>query len=1064
MITTGSVNFQSINKKDLLLINDKHNRISMMKHTICILLILSSFCIQLFAQDRTFLIEGVVYDETDFPLPGATVYLRDKISVGTSTDSEGKFSIRASMNDVIVFSFVGYEQIEYLATGEKKDLIIKFENVAQELEELVVMGMGTQRRISTVAAVTSVDVGELQTPATSVTNLLGGRVPGVISMQTSGEPGRNISEFWVRGIGTFGANSSALVLIDGLEGNLNSIDPADIESFSVLKDASATAVYGVRGANGVVLVTTKRGQAGKLSITGRVNYTISRLNRVPEYLRAYDYALLANEAREVRNESPLYSNVELDIIKDGTDPDLYPDINWQDEVLRNTGLRQSYYVSARGGAQVARYFLSLGVSSETAAYNTDKNSLYAANVGYNTYSYRANIDLELSPNTTLYFGTDGFLSDQKDPGVASTNYIWNAQSSLNPLLLPKMYSNGQFPASGSGSLTSPLVQINYMGRRLKQAFNGKFTLALDQDLSMLVKGLSIKVQGAYDIDSYFSENRLLNPPLYQAVGRDQKGDLITILRVPEGDISYSRSTDQFRKYHFESTLNYEQLIADEHRVSGLVYYYLSDGKKASDATNNLTAIPLRYQGVSSRLTYGLRDTYMIDFNFGYTGSENFQPGRQYGFFPSIALGWVPSNYDFLTKSLPFIDFFKIRGSYGSVGNDRISNLRFPYLTMVNLGSGNPWGTSASLETVGESRIGADNLRWEKAIKANIGIETRLFNEKISLVVDMFNDVRDGIFMQRVQVPDYAGLITKPYSNIGKMSSYGSDGNIAFTQDLKRNMSFTIRGNYTYSRNNVQHWEEANPPYPYQDASGYPHGTIRGYHAIGLFKDWDDVNNSPAQFGNVMPGDIKYRDVNGDGVINTNDMTPLSYSTYPLLMYGFGGEFRYKDLTIGVLFKGTGKTDFFHVGYNVPNVGRNGMGYVPFFRGENGNVLTIVNDPANRWIPRDYAIEHGIDLKYAENPNARFPRLSYGYNENNSQISDFWKGDARYLRLQEVTINYNLKNDFLRKLKIASIDLQLVGNNLLLWDKVKLFDPEQAHRNGEIYPIPTTYALQLYINL
>lgn len=1034
-----------------------------MKHGICILLILSTLFAPLKAQtrqdNRSFVIEGIVYDEFDTPLPGVTVYIRDKISVGTTTNTEGEFSIKANRNDVVIFSFVGYEKIEYLVTEEKKDLVIKFQETAQALDEVVVMGLGTQRKISSVAAVTSIDAKELQTPASSISNLLGGRVPGIISMQTSGEPGRNISEFWVRGIGTFGANSSALVLIDGLEGDINSIDPSDIESFSVLKDASATAVYGVRGANGVVLVTTKRGEPGKLSITGRINYQISSLSRIPKYLRAYDYALLANEARSVRNESPIYTGVELDIIRDGSDPDLYPDVNWQDEILRDIGFRQSYYVSARGGAQVAKYFISLGMSNEAAAYNVDKKSPYAANVGYNTYSYRTNLDLELSPSTSLYFGMDGYLSEQKDPGVANTDYIWYAQSNLNPLLLPTMYSNGLFPASGTGSLTSPIVQINYMGKRLNQAFNGKFTLALNQDLSMITDGLSIKAQGAYDIDSYFSESRLLNPPLFQAIGRDKDGKLITVQRVSEGAISYGRNTNQYRKYHFESTLNYERLFAENHRVSGLVYYYLSDEKWASESTNNLTAIPLRYQGVSSRLTYGFKDTYMVDFNFGYTGSENFQPGRQYGFFPSIAVGWVPSGYEFFQNTFPFINFLKFRGSYGTVGNDRISSTRFPYLTMVNLGSGNPWGSSAGFETIGETRIGADNLEWEIAKKTNLGIETHLFNEKLSLVVDIFNDRRDGIFMQRVQVPDYAGLVSKPYSNIGEMSSYGSDGNIAFTQEINKEMNFTLRANYTYSKNNVKHWEEANPAYPYQEVSGYPYGTIRGYHAIGLFKDWDDVNNSPAQFGKVMPGDIKYRDVNGDGVINSNDMTPLSYSTYPLLMYGFGGEFRYKNFTVGILFKGTGKTDFFHVGYN-----GNGIGYVPFFRGVNGNVLTIANDPSNRWIPKEYAIENGIDLKYAENPNARFPRLTYGYNENNSQISDFWKGDARYLRLQEVTINYNLKNDFLRKLNIASIDFQLIGNNLLLWDKVKLFDPEQAYRNGEVYPIPSTYALQMYINL
>ncbi len=1030
-----------------------------MKRIICIFWAVISGYLLLPAQQSTFVMEGTVYDEFNTPLPGVTVYLRDNISVGTSTDTDGKFSIRASRGDMIVFSFLGYEKIEYLVTEEKKDIEISFTETAQELDEVIVTGLGSQRKISTVAAVSSVDVGELQTPASSVANLLGGRVAGVISMQTSGEPGKNISEFWVRGIGTFGANASALVLIDGLEGDINSIDPADIESFSVLKDASATAVYGVRGANGVVLVTTKRGQVDKLTITGRANFSVSRLNRVPEYLRAYDYAKLANEAKVVRGDAPIYSDVELDIINDGSDPDLYPDVSWQDQVLREHALSQSYYVSARGGARVARYFLSLGISNETAAYNYDKNSVYAANTGYNTYNYRGNIDLELSPSTTLYFGTDGFLSIQNNPGVASTDYIWYAQSNLNPLLLPIKYSNGQLPASASSaSLRSPLVMINYMGRRTDQQYKGKFTLALDQDLSMILDGLKIKAQGAYDLYSNFSEGRYIQPALFQAVGRDQQGKLITIERVKEGGISYSRGTDQFRKYHFESTLNYDKVFAEDHRASALVYYYLSDQKWANEGTNNLSAIPLRYQGASSRLTYGFKDTYMVDFNFGYTGSENFQPGRQYGFFPSVALGWVPSNYQFMSDRLPWISFLKFRGSYGTVGNDRISSRRFPYLTMVNRGSTAPWG-SASVESITEGTIGADNLQWERALKTNLGIEANLFDDKIQLVFDMFNDQRDGIFMERVQIPDYAGLVTMPFGNVGKMKSYGADGNASFTHNLSKDMSFTVRGNFTYSKNNVQNWEEANPKYPYQEASDYPLGTIRGYQSIGLFKDWDDVRNSPAQFGTVMPGDIKYRDVNGDGVINSDDRVPLSYSTYPLLMYGFGGEFKYKNLTVGVLFKGTGKTDFFHVGYN-----GNGTGYVPFYNGINGNVLKIANDPKNRWIPMDYAIANGIDPSLAENPDARFPRLTYGYNENNSQLSDFWKGDARYLRLQEVTINYNLRTSFLQKINVQSIDFQLVGNNLLLWDKVKLFDPEQAHRNGEVYPIPTTYTLQMYINL
>jgi TonB-linked SusC/RagA family outer membrane protein len=1023
----------------------------------------------LFAQQK-YVMEGVVYDETGQTLPGATVYLKDKVGIGTSTDVDGKFSIKASRGDMIVFSFVGYEKVEYLVTEERKDLKISFKTASQQLEEVVAVGLGsTQRKISSVAAVTAIDVGELQTPTTSVANLLGGKVAGVISMQTSGEPGQNISEFWVRGIGTFGASSGALVLIDGLEGNINSIDPADIESFSILKDASATAVYGVRGANGVVLITTKRGEEGKLQITARANFSLSHLRRVPEYLRAYDYALLANEAMEVRGESPLYRDMELAIIKDNLDPDMYPDVSWQDEVLKRNSLKQSYYVSARGGGSVARYFLSLAGTSESAAYKYDKNSAYASNVGYNTYSFRTNLDIDLTRSTAVYFGTDGFLSVQNQPGTANTDYIWMAQSQLNPLYLPTVYSNGMLPAAGENDNSSPYVMINRTGRRSNQQYKGKITVALNQDLSVLLDGLKVRAQGAYDVQNFFNERRYIQPALYMALERRTDGSLVMREMVKATPASYSKTLNQYRKYHFETTVNYDRVFGEDHRVSGLVYYYLSDQKHTEDATNNMTAIPVRYQGVSSRFTYSFRDTYMIDFNFGYTGSENFQPGRQYGFFPSVALGWVPTGYQWVRDKLPWLSFFKIRGSLGTVGNDRLAgDTRFPYMTKATLSNSAVYESMSSVEILTESRVGADNLKWEKAKKADVGIEGRLFNDKLSFVVDFFNDQRDGIFQPRAQVPEYVGLTNMPYGNVGRMKSFGSDGNISFTQQINKDMSFTLRANYTYADTKVQNWEQSYLEYPYLFYAGFPNNAHRGYQAIGLFRDEDDIKQSPTQtFGAYLPGDIKYKDVNGDGKIDATDQVPLSRSTYPLLMYGFGGEIRYKKLTVGVLLKGTGRTNYYHVGQTVKHNDlsyANGMGYVPFYGGVSGNVLTMANDPRNRWIPRDYAIAHGIDPALAENPDAIFPRLQYGKNNNNAQKSDFWKGDARYLRLQEVTLNYNLNTPAIRKLGIASVDLQLVGTNLYVWDKVKTFDPEQAQYNGRVYPIPAVYSLQLYINL
>ncbi|MDR2563099.1 MAG: TonB-dependent receptor [Prevotellaceae bacterium] len=1024
------------------------------------ILVSLSLCLLSFAaQAQSYNMSGTVYDNTGETLPGVTVMIKGS-SVATMTNTEGKFQIKASKGDIILFSMIAFKDVEYKVEQEERGLEIRFSSVT-ELDEVVVTGLSTQRKISVVGAITSVKVSEIQTPATSLTNMMGGRMPGVISMMSSGEPGKNISEFWIRGIGTFGANASALVLIDGLEGDINSVDPADIESFSILKDASATAVYGVRGANGVVIITTKRGKSEKLKITARANWTLSNLNRMPEYLEAYDYAMLANEARVVRGDEPLYNALEMDLIKYGLDPDLYPNVNWQDEIMKRNGFQQTYYLSGQGGGEFARYFISLGLSNEAAAYKTDPKSPYGKGIGYNTYNFRTNLDINLAKNTSVYFGVDGYLTLKKQPGFANTDVLWYAQSRLTPLTIPTKYSTGQLPAYGPNDSYSPYVMLNHTGTSTNQTFTGNMTLALIQDFSAVVKGLKAKIQGAYNTKSYFDEMRSVMPEMYAATGRNVNGALQLAKRVEAVSAQYSASQRQYRKYHLEANINYERKFGDAHNVSALVYYYMSDSKDTYDTYNSginasMAAIPKRYQGLSSRIGYGFRDTYMIDVNFGYTGSENFQPGRQFGFFPSVAGGWVITNYEFVKKTVPWLTFLKIRASHGSVGNDRMFGWRFPYLTLVNESASTGWSGSYYGNTgISESSIGADNLMWESSLKSDLGIEGRLFKDKFSFVVDFFNDQRDGIFQRRAQIPGYAGLLAMPYGNVGKMRSYGSEGNFSFTHSITEHLSFSIRGNYTFSTNEIQNWEQTIPKYEYQKYNGYINSVTRGYIAVGLFRDEQDVVSSPVQSFGIpcLPGDIKYKDVNGDGVINTDDMVPLSHPTYPSLMYGFGGEIKYKNFTFGILFKGTGKTDFYHVGQ-----GGNGMGYVPFHGMQVGNVLTIVNDPANRWIPASYSGNPAT-----ENPNARFPRLTYGHNANNSQLSTWWKGDSRYLRLQEITLNYNLKNDFVKRIGLTSVDFQFVGSNLYVWDKVKLWDPEQANRNGEAYPIPARYTFQVYLN-
>lgn len=1037
-----------------------------MKRNLLLLLLFFCTASTLMGQQTKCTISGHVFDENNESIPGLTVYLKDRAGVGTATDIDGAFKINAQTGDVIIFSFIGYKKVEHIVLKNESDLKVIMKTDAQQVDEVVITGMGMkEKKINLTGAITSVDVQQLQTPATSLTNMLGGRVPGIISVQTSGEPGSNMSEFWIRGIGTFGASSSALVLIDGLEGNLNNIDPADVESFSVLKDASATAVYGVRGANGVVLVTTKRGTSEKMQIDVRANVKISYLTKLPEYLRAYDYANLANEASVSRGAQPIYDNIEMKAIQYGLDPDFYPDVDWQDEILKNTSVQQTYYASARGGGSVARYFASLNMSNESAIYKQDENSKYIKDVHYNTYGLRLNVDFDLSKTTNLYFGSDIHMGSQTLPGQgASTSQLWAMQAQLTPLTIPVRYSSGELPTykSGYGDVYSPYTMLNYTGLKNINTYDGTFTARLQQDFSFLIKDLTFDMQGAFTNSTYFEETRSVMPDMYYAERRKEDGSLDLVHTKYKQGTQYSKNKDyQYRKYFLQANLNWKCMLNDEHRISVLAHYEMSDSKSTEKLqSDGMAAIPLRYQGFSGRVSYGFRDTYLLDVNAGYTGSENFQKGKRFGLFPAISAGWVPTQYEFIQKALPWLTHLKIRGSYGIVGNDRITDKRFPYLTIIDEGASAGWGYQGSGIT--EGQMGADNLQWEKATKMDLGIEGELFNSKLSFVVDFFKDTRDGIFQLRQQVPAYIGLVSMPWGNVGSMKSFGSDGNITYIQDINKDMSLTLRANFTYSKNKVNYFEEADTKYPYNSVIGRPHNFQKGLISLGLFKDEEDIANSPKQtFGAYMPGDIKYKDVNGDGVINKDDEAPLAYSNYPRFMYGFGFEFRYKRLSLAVLFKGTGNTDFTHL-YKDQD-GDYAAGYIPFHGKKVGNVLSITQNPANRWIPREYAAQMGWDPSIAENPNARFPRLSYGNLENNSQNSDFWMDNSRYLRLAEVNLNYTVQlPKVLKRIGLSSVDLSLVGTNLLVWDNVNISDPEQAQFNGQKYPIPASVTLQAYI--
>lgn len=988
-------------------------------------------------------VTGVVLDEAGETMPGVSIYIKNEPGVGVVSNADGRFSIKVPKNSIIVFSFINFVTEEVLITKSQSDLTVQLkESEGTELEEIVVVGHGQQRKVSVVGSISTVDVSELKTPSSSITNALAGRIAGIVSVQRSGEPGNDFSQFWIRGISTFGANQSALILIDGIErSGIDQIDPEDIESFSVLKDASATAVYGVRGANGVVLINTKKGSAGKLSIKFKNYASLSHSPRMPKYLGAYDYALLANEARIVRGQTAIYDDVELNVIRKGVDPDLYPNVDWQKEILKKNTWNRNHYLSISGGGEVARYFLSASTYTSDALYKESGLNDYNTNVRYNKNSFRSNLDVNVTRSTTISLGVDGYLTSQNRPGMGNTSYIWDSQANLTPLTVPVRYSTGQLPTYGKelGGV-SPEVLLNHTGYVSDNNTGIQSNIAIRQDFSQWIKGLSARVLYSFDTYTNHVVTRSKMPDLYYSNKRKVDGQLDLELRSDNQPLEVKTSAYSQQKTYLEGSVNYEQLFGERHRIGGLMHYFHQEFS-ASNRTGT-DAIPERNQGLSGRMTYALDDMYLIETNFGFTGSENFKRGEQFGLFPSVALGWIPSGYNWFQQLFPSLSFLKLRYSYGTAGNDKISNYRFPYFTFVEYSSA-AWGGKYGIT---ETKLGADNLRWEKAIKNNIGIEAT-FWDKLSFVYDFFRDRREGIFQERTNLPATVGNISQPWGNVGTMTSKGVDATASYTHVFGAEGWATLRGNFTYAQNMVDYWEEPPYKYPYKAKTGHIYNSHTGLIALGLFKDEQEILSSPKQFGEVLPGDIRYKDVNGDGKIDTEDYVYFDYSNIPQITYGIAGEVTHKSWTLSVFFQGAARSKFLYSG-----------NYFPYSGGNIGNVLTIANEKSNRWIPAEYSGDPNT-----ENPTAHFPRLSYGSSQNNEQPSTFWLKGNDYLRLKNVELAYRLKSSFIRSLALESIDMSIIGENLWVWDSVKLWDPEQAASNGRSYPIQRRYTLNFIMN-
>lgn len=1019
----------------------------------CILLL--SCSISTWAEN--IVVTGVVTDAQKEPLVGVNVTVKDVPGLGAITDINGKYKIAIEPYQRLIFSYVGFDKVEVLIKEQRVVNVTMKESAASSLDEVVITGTGVQKKLTVTGAITTVNVSDLMHTANgSVVNALAGNVAGVLAMQTSGQPGRNTSEFWIRGISTFGASTSALVLVDGFERDLDDVNIEDIEDFSVLKDASATAIYGSRGANGVVLITTKHGKPGKINIDAKVETSYNTRTITPEFVDGYTYASMMNESRITRNQEPIYQQDELNILRMGLDPDLYPNVDWKDLLLKDGAMTYRANLNMNGGGSTARYFVSLSYLKEDGMYKTDETLRkdYNTNANANTWNYRLNTDIDITKTTLLKVGVSGSLKKYNEPGLSGD--VWKSLMYQNPISVPVMYSNGYVPAYGTGERTNPWVLATQTGYKEHWENTIQTNITLEQKLDFITQGL--KFIGRFGFDTWNKNNidRIKWPEQYKAQRfRDENGQIVFDRVTEEQKMKQTSSAEGNRNEIFEAELHYNRGFK-EHHVGGILKFN-QDSKVFTVGTGEdlKKGIARRHLGLAGRVSYNWNYRYFADFNFGYNGSENFADGHRFGFFPAVSVAWNVAEEPIIKKNFKWMNMFKIRYSFGKVGNDvlKIGNdeYRFPYLYTIGDGTGYTWADynySNSYSGKRYTDLASNYATWEIATKHDLGVDLALFNDKFTATVDYFHEQREGIWMERKYLPSIVGLGSNPRANVGKVLSEGFDGNFAYREKINK-VDITVRGNITYSKNTILEKDEENNVYPYQMERDYRVNQAKGLIALGLFKDYDDIRNSPRQdFGTVQLGDIKYKDVNGDGVVNDGDKVAIGATTRPNMIYGFGISASWKGLDVNVHFQGAGKTSFFIDGPTV----------YAFSSGEWGNILADVAG-SNRWI------EHEISGTMAtENPNASYPRLSYGGNNNNYRQSTYWLRNGSYLRLKTLELGYSIPKPLVNKIRFNNIRLFLRGSNLLTFSSFKLWDPELGSSTGTEYPLAKSFTLGLSVNL
>lgn len=1011
-------------------------------------------------------ISGRVTDIKGEPLIGVNVTV-DGDANGSITNMDGLYEIFVTKKSVVLkFTYIGFKTSEIRTNASTNIYDVTLEEQVNELEETVIVGYGTQRKISNIGAQSSMKMEDIKTPSASLTTTLAGRLAGVVAVQRTGEPGKDAADIWIRGISTPNT-SSPLVLVDGVERSFNDIDPEDIESLTTLKDASATAVYGVRGANGVILIKTKPGKVGKPTVSADYYESFTRFTKMVDLADGITYMNAANEAMRNDGIATKYTEDQIRNTIAGKDPYLYPNVDWLKEIFNDWGHNRRVNVNVRGGSEKVAYYASVSYFNETGMTVTDKNiDTYDSKMKYSRYNFTTNLNIDVTPTTKVEIGVQGYLGEGNYPAISSAD-LYNAAMSISPVEYPKMFFvNGEAFVPGTSTnnnFNNPYSQATRRGYDNLTKNQIYSNLRVTQDLDMLTKGLKLTAMYAFDVYNEIHVHQDRAESTYNfldtSVPYDMNGQPI-LQRIYEGSnvLSYTQETSGNKKTYLEASLNYDRTFNDDHRVSAL-FLFNQQSKLLYPKGTLEDAIPYRMMGIAGRATYSWKDRYFAEFNIGYNGAENFSPKHRFGTFPAFGVGWVVSNEKFWQPLSKAVSFLKIRYTDGKVGNSEVSDRRFMYLDQMkeNGDYGYKFGPNGTKWSGYETVNMAVDLIWEESRKQDLGIDLKLFNDDLSIVFDLFKERRENILLKREHsIPSFLGYNTSaPYGNIGIIENKGFDGTIEYNKRINKDWVIALRGNVTFNKDKWIQGELPEQKYEWMNQYGHNINGVKGYVAEGLFTQaeiddmarWESLSDAnkaitpkpfASQFGTVKAGDIKYKDLNNDGQIDAYDQTYISRGDVPTTVYGFGFTVGWKDLSVGMMFQGVAGAERV----------LNGSSVNPFNGGGgSGNLYSNIGD---RWTE--------------ENPdqNAFYPRLSYGSettsNINNFQKSTWWVRNMNFLRLKTLQISYNLPKPWVNKVHLKNAAVYVMGTNLFTLSRFKLWDPELNTDNGASYPNTTSYSV------